>query len=86
MGMEAFKSKEEWTERLIVPLYENKFIQTLWNAAKENNRRQGWTLVSGVWAPWYFNIRPVGDAPQLFHDICQAMTEMIAGYAMTWIY
>ncbi|MFH0955665.1 MAG: hypothetical protein V1801_00390 [Candidatus Falkowbacteria bacterium] len=74
------RSKEEWTERLIMPLYQNQFIQTLWNAAKEKNRNEGWILVSGAWAPWYFNIRPVGDAPELFHDICQAMAEMIMGY------
>lgn len=78
--MKNFRSKEEWTERLMLPLYENKFLETLWNAAKEKNRQQGWTLVSGAWAPWYFNIRPVGDTPQLFHDVCQAMAEMIMGY------
>ncbi len=69
-----------WAERLIVPLYENKFLETLWNAEKEENRQEGWRLVSLMWAPWYFNMRPVGDAPELFNDICRAMAEMISGF------
>lgn len=73
-------SKEEWTEKLIEPLYQNKFIQTLYNAAKEKNRNEGWKLVSGAWSPWYFNIRPVGNTPQLFYEICLATAEMIIDY------
>jgi len=74
------RSKEGWAERLIIPLYQNKFLETLWNAEKEINRCEGFILVSGMWAPWYFNMRPVGDAPELFDDICRAMAEMIMGF------
>lgn len=73
-------TRAEWAERLIIPLYKEKYLQTLWNAEKEENRNNGWWLKSGIWAPWFFNMRPVGDSPELFFNICRAMADMIAEY------
>ncbi|MFA6306981.1 MAG: hypothetical protein WCV70_03260 [Patescibacteria group bacterium] len=72
------KSKEEWASRLIVPLYNEGYIETLWNARKPYHREHGFTLkASGKWALWFFNMRPAGSSPELFYDICTSMAEMI---------
>lgn len=71
-------SKEGWAAKLIVDLYENQFLQTIFNAEKEVNRKKGWILKNKNWSPWFFNMRPVGSSPGLFNDICLAMAEMIA--------
>jgi len=61
----------------MVPLYEAKLIQTLWNAERVKNSQEGWTLVSGAKSPWYFNIRPLGCFPRLFSDVSHAMAELV---------
>jgi orotate phosphoribosyltransferase len=71
------KSRAEWAEMLIVDLYREQYIQTVWNAYEEKNRQEGWVLKSGIWAPWFFNMRPSGNSPELFTNICQAMADMI---------
>lgn len=71
-------SKEEWAAKLIVALYEEQYLQTIFNAEKEVNRKKGWKLKDTSWAPWFFNMRPVGSSPYLFNDVCLAMAEMIA--------
>jgi len=71
------KPKEVWAEELIIPLYTEGYIQTLWNARKLEHKEKGWTLKSGQWAPWFFNMRPSGSSEKLFYDMCTAMAEMI---------
>lgn len=75
--MVTLLSKKEWADMLMVPLYEEGYIQTLWNTKDLDKRTNGWTLKSGMWAVWFFNMRPVGDSPKLFYDICRAMADMI---------
>jgi hypothetical protein len=74
------KSKEEWTEDLIVLLYQEGYIQTLWNAIKEKNCHAGWRLKNKSWAPWFFNMRPAGDSPILFYRICDAMGDLVSHF------
>ncbi len=64
---------------LIIPLYEEKYIQTLWNTNDPVKRAKGWTLKGGLWSPWFFNMRPVGDSPELFFEICSIMSNLIIG-------
>ena len=73
-------SRDEWAIRLMVPLYEERYTQTLWNTDDPDKREKGWTLKGGLWSPWFFNMRPVGDSPRLFCDICRAMAEMLLNH------
>ena len=73
-------NKENWTEKLIAPLYQEGYLQTLWNTQKEKNHREGWWLKNGMWSPYFFNMRPVGDSPDTFNDICQAMKDLTTEY------
>jgi orotate phosphoribosyltransferase len=68
--------KEYWTERLIVPLYEEGHLQTLWNAKLMKNHREGWRLKNGSWSPYFFNMRQAGDSPGTFHGICSALDHL----------
>lgn len=75
--MKPLHTKEEWARRLIVPLYEEGYIQTPWNTKDPDKQKNGWTLKNKDWALWFFNMRPIGDSPKLFYNICTAMAEMI---------
>jgi orotate phosphoribosyltransferase len=68
---------KEKADELIVQLYQEKFLQTLWNTDDPRKREKGWYLISGQWAPWYFNMRPIGDAPELFVEICDLMSDLV---------
>jgi len=72
------RSTEEWAEKLFIPLYKEKFTQTLWNTDDLIRQKKGWTLKSGQWAPWFYNMRPLGDSPRLFTDCCIAMSDLIS--------
>jgi len=67
-----------WAERLFVPLYKERYIQTIWNTTDPGKQEKGWVLKSGMWAPWFFNMRDMGDSPLLFFDGCCAMADMIS--------
>ncbi|MBF0343370.1 MAG: hypothetical protein HQL06_03980 [Nitrospirae bacterium] len=71
-------NQEEQSRNLIIDLYKEGYIQTLWNAVEHKNRAEGWWLKSGIWSPWFFNMRHVGSSPKLFYDICCAMADMIS--------
>ncbi|MBF0538553.1 MAG: hypothetical protein HQL03_09915 [Nitrospirae bacterium] len=71
-------SRQQWSGDLIIDLYKEGYMQTLWNAVDKKNRAEGWWLKSGIWSPWFFNMRHVGSSPKLFYDICSAMADMIA--------
>jgi len=64
-------------KELMVDLYQYQFIQTIWNAENEVNRKNGWRLKSGAWSPWFFNMRPVGCAPELYRNIIMMMYALI---------
>jgi orotate phosphoribosyltransferase len=50
--------KEEAGKRIINLLYESGMIKTWF---KEKN--EGWTLFSGLWSPFYLNLRSIGSKP-----------------------
>lgn len=71
---------EEWAEKLFVPLYQERYTQTLWNTDDPDKQQNGWVLKSGVWAPWFFNMRPVGSSAELFYGCCAAMASLILAH------
>ena len=78
--MKRQKSLEEWASHLIIPLYQGQYLHTLWNAWKSINRERGWILKNKMWSPWFFNMRPFGNSPQLFCDTSMAMADLIASH------
>jgi len=75
--MKPLHTKEEWAGSLIIPLYRERYIQTPWNTKDPDKQKNGWTLKKGDWALWFFNMRPIGNSPELFYNICRAMADMI---------
>ncbi len=63
---------------ILLELYHQGFIETVFNAADPARRASGWTLKSGTWSPWYINLRPLGAAPALAWEIARAMARLIA--------
>jgi len=68
---------EEWADKLFVPLYKERYIQTLWNTESLVKQTEGWELKGGKWSPWFFNMRPVGSSAELFCDIGLAMADLV---------
>ncbi len=58
-------NREEFGKEIIRELYRYGMIETLFNSSDELKRKKGWVLKSGVWSPWYLNLRPLGAAPEL---------------------
>jgi len=71
------KEIEESARRILTDLYKGGLIETLYNTKHEYHQNKGWTLKSGAWSPWYFNLRPVGNLPRLVFDIAFVMNHMI---------
>lgn len=69
-------SLEEWASRLFIPLYLERYTQTLWNTKDPVKQKKGWRLKKGDWVPWFFNMRDMGDSPELFYESCAAMADM----------
>lgn len=72
-----FRSKEEWGDHLIAPLYNHRYLQTARNAIEPIHRAKGWILKNKTWAPWFFNMRPLGSTPRTYYDACTSVAEMI---------
>jgi len=53
-------------------LYRNGLIKT-WH----RDRPEGWTLVSGLWSPFYINLRELPGHPRLFMAVGERLGEMI---------
>lgn len=63
---------------LFIALYRGQFIQTLWNAFDQRNKENGWRLKSKLWVPWFFDMRDLGDEPEVFYSACGEMACMIS--------
>lgn len=62
---------------LIVPFYRERHLSTLWNAKEKKFQKEGWMLKGGIWSPWFFNMRPIGDTPELFRKVCNALSDLV---------
>src|SRR5947209_7008471 len=41
------------------------------------DRQEGWTLVSGLWSPFYVQLRPLASHPELLSSVGRALAKLI---------
>lgn len=75
MQIEAVK--QERAQSILKNLYCEGYIETIYNTQNPRRQQEGWLLMSGLWSPWYFNLRPVGASPDIVSDIACVMNHMI---------
>ena len=71
------EERQEFAQRILTDLYHERYIETIFNAEEEKYQKKGWTLKSGLWSPWFFNLRPVGATPRIVSDIAYAMNHLV---------
>lgn len=71
---------EDRAKQLMVPLYKERYTQTLWNTPDAGKQEKGWYLKGGIWSPWFLNVRPAGSSPQLFYELNSAMADLLSDH------
>ncbi|MFW9846253.1 MAG: orotate phosphoribosyltransferase [Candidatus Thorarchaeota archaeon] len=56
-------------QNIMRDIYENRMLLTSYRDKKE-----GWTLVSGLWSPFYIQLRLLGSFPETLKKVARAMT------------
>ncbi len=84
------EEKEELGKEITRLLYENGLIKTWYR-----DNPDGWKLVSGLWSPFYVQLRPLPSYPELLRKVGYALGKMlkeeckavnkVVGVAMTGI-
>ena len=64
--------KKKLGKEIIQLLYEEGMIKTC-----HRDKPEGWTLASGLWSPFYIQLRPLSSHPILLKEIANAMGKMI---------
>jgi orotate phosphoribosyltransferase len=66
-------SLEERAKAITVDLYGNGMIKTWFR-----HKPEGWTLVSGLWSPFYIQLRTLSSHPSLLKEIGEAMSQLLS--------
>jgi orotate phosphoribosyltransferase len=66
------EEKERLAEKALRGLYEKRMIRTFYR-----DKREGWTLISGMYSPLYIQLRPMISHPELFSHICHSMAALM---------
>ncbi|MHA2386314.1 MAG: orotate phosphoribosyltransferase, partial [Candidatus Thorarchaeota archaeon] len=53
-------------------LYQNRMLLTA-----SRDKKEGWTLVSGLWSPFYIQLRLLSSFPETLKKVGQAMTVLL---------
>lgn len=64
--------KDKMAKDIIIELYEKGMIKTWYR-----DNPKGWTLVSGIWSPFYIQLRPLSSYPKLLNNIGIALGQLI---------
>ncbi len=59
-------------KEIMVDIYKNRMLLT-----SERDRPEGWRLVSGLWSPFYIQLRNLSSFPETMRKVGAAMTIMI---------
>ncbi|MEE8632654.1 MAG: hypothetical protein V3T10_05050, partial [Candidatus Bathyarchaeia archaeon] len=65
-------------KEIMVDIYKNRMLLT-----SERDRPEGWRLVSGLWSPFYIQLRNLSSFPETMRKVGEAMTIMIKESAPT---
>jgi len=61
-------------KEIFIELYKKGLIKTL------KDKPEGWKLVSGIWSPFYIQLRLLPSYPELLNEIGKLMGKIIKGY------
>lgn len=64
--------KEKFGRDIIQDLYNKGMIRTWYR-----DNPEGWTLVSGLWSPFYIQLRPLSSYPELLKTVGHALGQLI---------
>ncbi|MFX1520671.1 MAG: orotate phosphoribosyltransferase [Promethearchaeota archaeon] len=64
--------KERFGKEIMELLYEKRMIKTWYR-----DEPRGWTLISGIWSPFYIQLRPLCSFPDLLKKVGSALGKMI---------
>lgn len=66
------EEKESIGKAIAEKLYEKGMIRTWYR-----HKPDGWTLHSGIWSPFYINLRKLGSYPDLFKMVGEGLAKLI---------
>ncbi len=65
-------SLDELKREIIHGIYDNRMLMTA-----ERDRPEGWTLVSGMWSPFYIQLRLLSSYPAILDRVSEAMSILL---------
>lgn len=66
------ESLEALKKEIMSDIYQNRMLLT-----SSRDKKEGWTLVSGLWSPFYIQLRYLGSFPKTMRKVGQAMTALL---------
>jgi uridine monophosphate synthetase len=64
--------RDKLGRKILISLYEKGMIKTWYR-----DNPKGWTLISGIWSPFYIQLRPISSYPKLLSNIGYSMGHLI---------